>query len=232
MERVVAVVPAAGRGERLGGGIPKALRPLAGVPMIVRAVDALRAADLVDTVVVAAPVDFVGQMAELLGPGVHIVPGGAERVDSVRLAIAAVGSAAEAVLVHDAARPLTPPSLIDTVASTVLAGAPAVIPVLAVTDTIKEVDASDAVVRTVPRSSLRAVQTPQGFQREVLERAYALDPETHGVAVTDDAGLVEALGLIVRTVPGSEEAFKVTRPADLLLAEAFLAGRADLSATS
>jgi 2-C-methyl-D-erythritol 4-phosphate cytidylyltransferase len=197
--------------------------------MIVRAVDALRAASLVDAVVVAAPADFVDHMSDLLGAGVHVVPGGAERVDSVRIAMATIGASAEVVLVHDAARPLTPPTLIDAVASAVLAGAPAVIPVLAVTDTIKEVDDGGAVIRTVPRAALRAVQTPQGFLREVLERAYALDPAAHGLSVTDDAGLVEALGTIVRTVPGSEEAFKVTRPADLLLAEAFLAGRTDLT---
>jgi 2-C-methyl-D-erythritol 4-phosphate cytidylyltransferase len=212
--------------------VPKALRPLAGVPMIVRAVDALRAAQLVDAVVVAAPADFVAHMSDLLGPGVCVVPGGSERVDSVRIAIAAIGGAPEVVLVHDAARPLTPPSLIDAVASAVLAGAPAVIPVLGVTDTIKEVDDAGVVVRTIPRVSLRAVQTPQGFRREVLEAAYALDPEAHGLSVTDDAGLVEALGTTVLTVPGSEEAFKVTRPADLLLAEAFLAGRTDLSPTA
>jgi 2-C-methyl-D-erythritol 4-phosphate cytidylyltransferase len=90
-----------------------------------------------------------------------------------------------------------------------------------VADTVKQVDAGGGVVRTVPRADLRAVQTPQGFARDVLERAHA----SGAPGATDDASLVEALGLPVATVPGAEEAFKVTRPLDLLLAEAVLRGR-------
>lgn len=222
MARVAAIVPAAGRGVRLGGGVPKALRSLGGRPLLVHAVEALRSAKHVDEIVVAAPVADVPAVAELLGPAVRVVAGGAERVDSCRAALAAVDADVEVVLVHDAARPLTPSSLIDAVASAVLAGAPAVVPVVAVADTVREVDPSGRVVRTPDRSTLRAVQTPQGFSRAVLARAYALD----GVPVTDDAGLVEALGVEVSTVDGAEEAFKVTRPGDLVLAEALLAARA------
>jgi 2-C-methyl-D-erythritol 4-phosphate cytidylyltransferase len=187
--------------------------------MLVRAVEALSASQLVSQIVVAAPPTLVEVVGKLLGPTVRVLPGGSERVDSVRAALAALDDDIRVVLVHDAARPLTPPALVDAVATAVLEGHPAVIPVLAVTDTVKEVDNEGRVLRTPPRGGLRAVQTPQGFRRDVLEAAYAIED----TAVTDDAGLVEALGVPVTTVPGAEEAFKVTRPADLILAEALVA---------
>jgi 2-C-methyl-D-erythritol 4-phosphate cytidylyltransferase len=123
------------------------------------------------------------------------------------------------VLVHDAARPLTPPELIDEVAAAVRAGHDAVIPVLPVVDTIKRVDAAGSVVDTVDRSSLRAVQTPQGFSRATLLAAHAAAE----IDATDDAGLAERIGVPVHTIPGREEALKVTRPFDLVVAEALLA---------
>ena len=221
--RVAVVVPAAGRGERLGGGVPKALRPLGGRPMLVHAVQSLRAAGLVSQIIVAAPPTLVEVVSRLLGPGVDVLPGGAERVDSVRGALRVLADDVRVVLVHDAARPLTPPALVDAVAAAVLAGAPAVIPVLPVADTVKEIDADGRVIRTPTRDALRAVQTPQGFRREVIEAAYAGSAD--GPAVTDDAGLVERLGVPVLTIPGAEEAFKVTRPTDLVFAEALLARR-------
>ncbi|SBW28948.1 2-C-methyl-D-erythritol 4-phosphate cytidylyltransferase [Candidatus Protofrankia californiensis] len=225
-DRVAAIVPAAGRGERLGGSVPKALRSLAGRSLVQHAVESLTSATLVDQVVVAAPAAEVDAFVALLGPGVRVIAGGAERIDSVRAAIAVLDETVGVVLVHDAARPLTPPALVDTVASAVLAGAPAVIPVVAVNDTIKQIDDTGRVVRTVPRDVLRAVQTPQGFRRDVLDDAYRFSVTLPvGVAITDDAGLVEALGVVVTTVPGAQEAFKVTRPADLVLAEALLAHR-------
>jgi 2-C-methyl-D-erythritol 4-phosphate cytidylyltransferase len=186
--------------------------------MLVHAVEALRASTMVTQIVVAAPPTLAGAVSMLLGPDVDVVPGGAERVDSVRATLSALHGDVRVVLVHDAARPLAPPSLVDSVAGAVLAGSPAVVPVLPVVDTVKEVDGDGNVVRTLARDGLRAVQTPQGFRREVLEAAYTL----RGVGVTDDAGLVEALGVSVATIPGTEEAFKVTRPGDLLFAEAFL----------
>jgi 2-C-methyl-D-erythritol 4-phosphate cytidylyltransferase len=137
------------------------------------------------------------------------------------------------VLVHDAARPLVPREVIDAVIDEVLAGAPAVVPVLPIADTVRRVDDHGVVVETPPREQLRAVQTPQGFPRNVLERAYApllpgrsADPADPAVMLhTDDAGLVERLGLPVHVVPGAEEAFKVTRPLDLLMADAVLRRR-------
>lgn len=187
--------------------------------MLLRAVETLRASTLVSQVVVAAPPTLVDVVSQILGAGVIVVPGGAERVDSVRVALDALDDDIGVVLVHDAARPLTPAKLVDAVATTVLDGHPAVIPVLPVTDTVKEIDADGRVVRTPPRDALRAVQTPQGFRRDILRAAYA----NRDLPVTDDAGLVEALGVPVTTIPGAEEAFKVTRPADLVLAEALLA---------
>lgn len=218
---VGVLVPAAGLGTRLGPGRPKALRELAGEPLLVHAVRGLRAAPSVGPVVVAAPAADVEDVHELLRPyDVQVVAGGVQRQDSVRLALAALDGSAELVLVHDAARCLTPVELVERVVEALRAGADAVIPVVPVADTVKAVE-GDRVVATVDRSGLRAVQTPQGFARSVLERAHA----AQAAALTDDSGLVEALGLAVTTVPGHGEAFKITSPLDLLLGEAVLTMR-------
>ncbi len=227
---VAAIVPAAGRGERLGPGQPKALRELGGVPMLVHAVRALSRARLVDLVVVAAPPDGVGSVKSLLalheiGAEVSVVAGGEERQDSVARALEALPPDADIVLVHDAARPLAPSELVDVVAAAVLSGNVAVVPGLPVADTVKRVAISgngqESVVETIARGDLRAIQTPQGFERAVLAKAHA---EAAGI-MTDDAGLVERLGIKVSVVPGSPEAFKITRPLDLLVAEMVLAER-------
>ena len=220
-----AVVPAAGRGERLGPGTPKALRLLGGVPLLVHSVRALATAGGVALVVVAAPAADVAAVRTLLaahdaGAEVRVVAGGATRQQSVRLALAALPEHVDVVLVHDAARPLVPIDLIDAVATAVRAGAGAVVPALPVADTIKRVEGA-AVVETLDRSRLRAIQTPQGFRRGVLEQAHLAATDE----ATDDAGLVERAGGAVHVVAGSEEAFKVTRPLDLVLAEALLASR-------
>jgi 2-C-methyl-D-erythritol 4-phosphate cytidylyltransferase len=218
---VAVLVVAAGLGVRLGPGRPKALRSLAGQPLLVHAVRRVLAAPSVGWVVVAAPPSGVDAVAALLGPGVTVVAGGATRQASVAAALAAVPDGVEIVLVHDAARALAPTALVEAVAAAVRGGHDAVIPVLPVVDTVKEVAASGAVVGTVDRSVLRAVQTPQGFRRAVLAAAHRAAADDH----TDDAGLVEKLGVPVHTVPGDEAAFKITRPIDLVLAEALLAGR-------
>jgi 2-C-methyl-D-erythritol 4-phosphate cytidylyltransferase len=222
---VAVLVPAAGAGLRLGPGGPKALRLLAGEPLLVHAIRRVAAAPSVRAIVVAAPADDVDSVRELLAPvaPVTVVPGGAERQESVSLALAAVPPGTEIVLVHDAARALTPPQLIEAVAAAVRAGHPAVIPVLPVVDTIKEVGPADdpsleVVLGTVDRAVLRSVQTPQGFRHDVLVAAHATAGDSH----TDDAGLVEKAGLPVTCVPGSELAMKITRPMDLILAEALL----------
>lgn len=187
------------------------------------------------TVVVAAPRDDVEHVSLLLArlslaAEVCVVAGGASRSESVHRALTTLAADVDVVLVHDAARPLTPVSLVEAVDAAVRAGHAAVVPGIAVADTIKQVsaDAEDLprVVATVHRSSLRAVQTPQGFRRDVLDRAYAAATRDGTLDATDDAGLVERLGHPVAVVPGDELAFKVTRPLDLLLADAVLSQRA------
>ena len=149
---------------------------------------------------------------------VTVVPGGAERGDSVAAGLRALGDDIEIVLVHDAARCLTPVEVFDRVVEAVLAGAVAVVPGTLVVDTVKQVDADGLVVATPDRASLRAVQTPQGFRREVLERAHALSS-----IATDDAGLVERLGERVLVVAGDARSLKVTTQADLEAATRLLA---------
>ena len=191
-----------------------------------------RASPAADVVVVAAPPGATEGVADLLAPhvgaaGLLVVDGGATRRESVRRALRVVPDDVGVVLVHDAARALAPTSLAAEVVTAVRAGADAVVPGLPVHDTVKAVDDAGLVLGTVDRSTLRAVQTPQGFRRDVLVSAHA----TAGPGdVTDDAGLVEAAGGVVRVVPGSEEAFKVTRPLDLLLAGAVVSRQAGAAA--
>jgi len=214
-----AMVAAAGSGERLGAGVPKALVRLGDQTLLQLSVAVMRDAG-VDVVVVTAPSRLLAEFADLV-PGATVVAGGATRQDSVRAGLAALPDDVDVVLVHDAARALVPPEVVQRVLSALRDGADAVVPVIALADTVKEVDESGDVRRTVDRASLRAVQTPQGFRRSVLERAHA-----GGVtAATDDAALVEALGVTVTTVEGSPEALKVTTPMDLAVAEGILARR-------
>jgi 2-C-methyl-D-erythritol 4-phosphate cytidylyltransferase len=219
---VAVVLAAAGRGERLGSGVVKALRELAGEPLLLHAIRSVRAVPAVGPVVVVAPIGLVNDLAVLLASyDVVVTAGGNERQESVRHGLAAVPPAADIVLVHDAARALTPPSLFADVIAAVRAGAEAVVPVLPIADTVKRV-VDGRVTGTVERGDLRVVQTPQGFVRDILVRAHAQG----GPTATDDAALVERLGRTVVTVPGSEDAFKVTRPFDLLVAAAVLKARA------
>jgi 2-C-methyl-D-erythritol 4-phosphate cytidylyltransferase len=217
---VAILVPAAGMGVRMGPGVPKALRLLRGEPLLVHAVRGISAAPSIGLIVVAAPPDDVDTVAAMLAgvATVTVVAGGATRQESVAAALVAVPAKFDLVLVHDAARALTPPDLIEAVAAALRAGSTAVIPVLPVVDTIKRVGADGEVVATVDRAPLRAVQTPQGFRRAVLVAAHAAAADEH----TDDAGMVEALGGRVDTVTGSDRAFKITRPFDLAIAEALL----------
>ena len=212
----VGIVAAAGSGLRLGGDLPKALVPLAGRPLVCWAVEALRAGG-VGEVVVAVPATERSAFAAALGPGVRLVDGGATRTASVRAALAAAGPDAGAVLVHDAARPLTPPAVVAGVLAALAAGARAVVPVLPVVDTVVAVDQDEVVTGAVPRGGLRRVQTPQGFDRTTLLAAYAALPDD--AELTDDASVVRAAGVPVVTVPGDERAAKVTVPHDLALAE-------------
>ncbi|MFD3836869.1 2-C-methyl-D-erythritol 4-phosphate cytidylyltransferase [Streptomyces sp. NPDC058642] len=232
--RTAVVIPAAGRGVRLGPGAPKALRALNGTPMLIHAVRAMAASRAVSLVVVVAPPDGAAEVKSLLDAHALpertdflVVPGGKERQDSVRLGLDALPPDYDIVLVHDAARPLVPVDTVDAVIEAVREGATAVVPALPLADTVKEVEPAavpgdpEPVVATPERARLRAVQTPQGFDRATLIRAH----ESVTDNVTDDASMIEQLGERVVVVPGHEEAFKVTRPLDLLLAEAVLARR-------
>ncbi|MCB5908302.1 2-C-methyl-D-erythritol 4-phosphate cytidylyltransferase [Streptomyces pinistramenti] len=234
--RTAAVIPAAGRGVRLGPGAPKALRALGGTPMLVHAVRAMAASRAVSLVVVVAPPDGAPEVRSLLDEHplggrteLVVVPGGETRQDSVRRGLAVLPDDTDVVLVHDAARPLVPVDTVDAVIAAVRAGAPAVVPALPLADTVKQVEPRspgepEPVTGTPERALLRAVQTPQGFDRETLLKAHET-VAVEGEGATDDAGLVERLGAPVVVVPGHEEAFKVTRPLDLVLAEAVLARR-------
>lgn len=218
--RVVAVVAAAGQGTRLGADVPKAYVPLRGRSLLERSVTAMETAEIVDAiyVVVSPAMEPVARRA-LQGHEVAFVHGGAERADSIFAALKAIPLADACVLVHDAARALTPPGMIARVARAVLDGAPAVVPVLPVADTIKEVSADGAVVATPDRSRLRAVQTPQGFDlRELRAANEAYFAGEQDFVATDDASLMEWYGAKVATVQGDPMAFKITTPIDLRLA--------------
>jgi 2-C-methyl-D-erythritol 4-phosphate cytidylyltransferase len=208
----VALVVAAGRGERLGTPVPKAFANLAGRPMVEWSLAALHAAAAVTEIVVALP-PGVAAPAGTIG-----VPGGSRRSHSVRAALAAAAHD-DVVLVHDAARPLVTPELVSACLDA-LRDADAAIAATPVTDTIKEC-AEGRVVRTLERSRLWAVQTPQVFRRAALEQALAQDDAVVGAA-TDDASLIEALGGTVRIVPAPPENLKVTTALDLRVAEMLL----------
>ncbi len=229
--RAAAIVVAAGSGQRLGANQPKALVELAGTPLIVRAVRGIIDSGTARTIVITAPQAHVDEFTRLIsaavGPNpasdILVVAGGASRQDSVAAGLAALPPETSHVLVHDAARCLAPPSLIKQVFDALESGSQAVIPALPVSDTIKEVT-QQRVTATPNRANLRAVQTPQGFEIEVLRRAHAMGSAgtDEATGATDDAALVEALNVPVDVVLGSDEALKITTPADLERAAAFL----------
>ena len=239
------IVVAAGSGERLGYGMPKAAVPLGGEPILMHALRGIVASGVATQVCVALPAgdqdlrrlcdDFREELADG-GPLLTVVDGGSTRAGSVRAGIAALMDGIEAVLVHDAARALTPESVFHRVSDSLVAGAAAVIPVLPVVDTVKTVAATagddtalapEVVTGTARREELRAVQTPQGFTIGTLlkahEAAQGLDGQ-QAAAVTDDAMLVEMLGTPVHAVRGSTQSLKITTPLDLIFAEGLLEG--------
>jgi 2-C-methyl-D-erythritol 4-phosphate cytidylyltransferase len=211
------IVAAAGSGSRLGSDLPKALVPLGGRALVVWGVACLRAGGVAE-VLVTVPPGRSPEFAAVLDPDVRLVEGGATRTASVRAALAAVHEDAAAVLVHDAARPLTPPDVVARVLEALAGGARAVVPVLPVVDTTVAVGPDGVIDGALPREQLRRVQTPQGFHRATLVAAYGRLPE--GAELTDDAAVVHTAGVPVRTVPGDERAAKITVAHDLALAEA------------
>ena len=227
------MIAAAGSGQRLGAGGPKAFVPLAGRAMVEWSVAAFRAAPAVHSIVIACP---PGHVHDLAGGDVGVVDGGATRAVSVSNALAAVGT--ELVAIHDAARPLVTPELIEDVVAALAADpdAAGAIAAMPVTDTVKR-SATDAalatikganavrvVKQTVDRSCLWAAQTPQVFRVEALREALAVDPEQLAAA-TDEAMIVEAASGKVLIHPSPAENLKVTTPLDLKLAELLLTER-------
>lgn len=228
---VAVVVVAAGSGTRLGHGMPKALVRLAGRSLLAHALMRVEESGVAARVLVTVPAGDVELSAIARAHGALPVTGGGSRAESVRAALDVLEGGAPAcaeVLVHDAARCLTPPAVFREVADRLRAGERAVVPVLPVVDTMRRIDDGGRSLGTVDRTSLRITQTPQGFDLTLLREANraAVDAGTDPQTVTDDAGLVEAHapGTPVCTVPGHEHALKITRPLDLVLAEAVLGG--------
>jgi 2-C-methyl-D-erythritol 4-phosphate cytidylyltransferase len=212
---VAAILVAGGAGERLGAGVPKAFVEVAGVTLLEHAFVRFAKHPAIGRCIVVAPADRVSDAARLTaGP---VVAGGSTRRASVAAGLAAVDEDVEFVLVHDVARPFVPATVLDAVIGALAAGADGAIPVVAIHDTVRQIDADGALAGVVDRASLVAVQTPQGFRRTVLVAAHA---QPGGEEATDDAALVEAIGHQVVAVPGDDLAFKVTTPLDLARAEA------------
>jgi len=220
---IAVIVVAAGSGARLGAGAPKAFALLAGRTILERALYSVSGMSRPAQLIVVVPGDRVRQAeamcADVVATPVTVVSGGATRQSSVAAGLAVVADGIRIVLVHDAARALTPSGQFDRVIDAVERTGAGVVPGLSVTDTIKRVDASGAVVETVDRSALSAVQTPQGFLRDQLVAAYAVAIDD----VTDDAALVAAIGHPVGVIDGDPLAFKITTAADLRKAEQELA---------
>ncbi|HKB08565.1 MAG TPA: 2-C-methyl-D-erythritol 4-phosphate cytidylyltransferase [Candidatus Polarisedimenticolia bacterium] len=224
---VAAIIVAAGRGVRMGAEKPKAFLLLRGVSLLERSVGVFLSHPRVNRIVAAVPDPEAA--ARLLGPlagRVALVPGGATRQDSVLAALRSLTPAPdEIILVHDAARPLVTPEIIDAVIAAA-ADSGAAVPAIATTDTVRQVAADGVVEATLPRERLRLAQTPQGFRGGLLREAYDR-AERDGFTGTDDAALVERAGHRIRLVDGSANNFKITTPIDLALAEAILAREAE-----
>ena len=218
---VWAVLAAAGRGERLGADRPKAFAPLRGRPLLAESLERLEGSDWIESIVVVTPPEWeepVILLAEELGCGkvASAVAGGETRADSVRIGVGEVPEDAAVILVHDAARPLVSDGVLERLIVALNEGWDGAVPGLPVVDTVKRVD-GEAVVETLPRSSLVAVQTPQGFVASVLRAAVA-----GGGDATDCSSLVEGRGGRVKVVEGDPRLVKVTTPEDLALVESWL----------
>ena len=220
----IVIIPAAGSGTRFGGDLPKQYRDLDGVPILVRTVRAMLCHPAVKHVLIAVSAPMLEQAKELtepFGERVIVVLGGSERQHSIAACLEQPACAqADLIMVHDAVRPFADIGLLERVAEAARVDG-AAIPAIPVSDTIKRVDGSGVVVSTLPRSELRAVQTPQGFRPDVLRSAYA-HASAQGIVGTDDASLVEANGGRVVTVPGSVTNIKITTPVDLAIAHVLL----------
>ena len=208
IKKTAAIIAGAGSGHRLGADLPKALVKLLDKTLVEHAVNSL--APVAQLIVVTAPAGFEDQFKTILGDQVTVITGGVLRSDSIRLALNEIGSEYEFVLVHDAARAIASTQLAKDVLAHLEKGEQAVIPALDVVDTIKEIDAKGYVRNTLERANLRTVQTPQGFSKSVLAHAHQSAEDA-----TDDAALVEAIGVKVKVISGEERALKITNKSDL-----------------
>jgi 2-C-methyl-D-erythritol 4-phosphate cytidylyltransferase len=228
MPEAIAILVAGGSGSRIGSRTPKQFLPLLGKPLLAHTIDRFRASGVVRSLVLVLPRDgFAGYRREMEAhlsaePSVEVVPGGRSRQESVSEGLGAIATSYEGlVAVHDGARPAVPPALIVRVVEAAADGG--AIAALPVVETLKEVTEELLIRRTVDRDRFYRAQTPQCFPCAVLRRALERARED-GFQGTDEAALVERLGVAVRVVLGSEENLKVTTPQDLARAEYYLRG--------
>jgi 2-C-methyl-D-erythritol 4-phosphate cytidylyltransferase len=227
--KTVALVPAAGRGLRMGGPVPKQFLSIGGLPLIVHSLRTLQASSVIDAIVLAVPqADLAYSQSDIVDAYrftkvINVVAGGQERQDSVRNALAVLDDQVEIVVVHDAVRPFLTERMLEDVVATARATGAAII-ALPMRDTVKYVGADHVIERTVDRRPLWLAQTPQAFRRDWLQEAHRR-AQIEAVPATDDAYLLEWMGHSVRVVEGSGENIKVTRPEDMVIGEAILASR-------
>ena len=230
-----AIIVAAGSGVRLGHSTPKAFVPLGGAPLLSYSLEALAHVDGIGEAIITLPSGMESAArTEIRRAGldlpVKLTPGGAERQDSVRIALALTSALAEIVVVHDAARPFaTSANFAGVIAAAARAGA--AIAAIPLADTLKQVSEPNLIVGPVPRAGLWLAQTPQAFRRDLLIEAHRRALAA-GIVATDDADLVQRLGATVEVVAGATLNFKITTADDLAVAAAIVAARADRSAPS
>lgn len=228
-QKVVALVPAAGRGLRMGTNTPKQFLGLGGVPLLVHSLRVFETSQVVTEVILAVPTrereycrdEIVARFQ--FSKVRRIVAGGTQRQDSVRHALAEVDPDADLVLVHDAVRPFLTEEMIARVTDAADRHGGAIIAIPS-RDTLKQVGADRVIERTIDRAPLWQAQTPQAFRRSILQKAHD-HAMINGYVGTDDADLVERIGMPVVVVEGSGDNIKITRPEDLIIGEAILASR-------
>jgi len=226
---IAAVVPAAGRGVRMGAGVPKQFLSLGGVPLLVHALQTFEASHIISEIILVVPEDDCQYCREDIVPTYgfkkvsQVIAGGRRRQDSVLNGVQAVNSITEIVVVHDAVRPFVTLKMIAQVVGATRTHGAAIV-AIPMRDTVKRVNDNGLINETLNREELWLAQTPQAFRREVLLRAHQ-QGETDGVDATDDAFLVEGLGLPVGIVQGSSNNIKITRPEDLHMGEAILTAK-------
>lgn len=220
-QEILHIIVAAGTGSRFGGALPKQFCLLAGRPVLMETIDRLRSYGRGKIVIVISSpmIDFWHKLcAQYSFVSPDIVEGGSTRYDSVRNAITAYGNEAKIITVHDGARPLAGPDIMERVVSAIESGAEGVVPAIPVTDSLRRIS-SGGISEAVDRAMFRAIQTPQAFSGALLRKAYSLP---YRPDFTDDASVAEATGASIAIVEGSPQNIKITHPADIVLAETYL----------